>query len=206
MRLQHPAIVSLLDFSFEDKPPWLATEYIGGRTLQTYLKENPRLSLKTVSEILKTLLDALAYAHDQKVIHRDLKPANAMIDVTSGVQVKILDFGLAIIDRFDHEGNETAEDAPVAGISHGRATSTSSRRLHPRRRSDWQRSRSQSVRRRAPTRRRGDDYWWWWQHPREVVVAVVGAACGHPHSVVPAAQEALNAKIDRVLERGRSEL
>jgi serine/threonine protein kinase len=115
MRLRHPAIVSLLDFSFEDTPPWLATEYISGHTLQTHLRENPQLSLEAVIEILKALLDALAYSHDQNVIHRDLKPANLMVDLTSGVQLRILDFGLAIIDNFDHEGNPTARDADVAG-------------------------------------------------------------------------------------------
>ena len=115
MRLRHPAIVPLLDFSFEDSPRWLATEYIRGCTLQTHLREKPQLSLETVVKILKALLDALAYARDQNVIHRDLKPANLMVDLTSDVQLRILDFGIAIIDNFDHEGNLTACDAPVAG-------------------------------------------------------------------------------------------
>jgi eukaryotic-like serine/threonine-protein kinase len=115
MRLRHPAIVSLLDFSFEDEPSWLATEYILGSTLRTYLEEKGPLSLGTLLEILKPLLDGLAYAHDQGVIHRDLKPANLVIDVTGDPKLRILDFVLAIVDRYDHEGRETAANAPLYG-------------------------------------------------------------------------------------------
>jgi len=66
-------------------------------------------------EILKPLLGGLAYAHDQGVIHRDLKPANLVIDVTGVPKLWILDFGLAIVDRYDHEDRATAEFAPLYG-------------------------------------------------------------------------------------------
>lgn len=115
MRLRHPTIVSLLDFSFEDDPSWLATQYVAGSTFETYLKENGPLSAEKVSKILKPLLDGLAYAHDEGVIHRDLKPSNLVIDVTSSIQLRILDFGLAIVDRFDYEGRITAEFASLVG-------------------------------------------------------------------------------------------
>ena len=116
MRLRHPSIVSLLDFSFEDKPPWLATEYIDGSTLQTYLKEHKPLPLEMVLAILKPILEALDYAHGQGVIHRDLKPANLMIEANgSGVRMRMLDFGIAIVDEFDHGDRLTAAGADPLG-------------------------------------------------------------------------------------------
>jgi serine/threonine protein kinase len=116
MRLRHPSIVSLLDFSLEDKPRWLAMEYIDGSTLQTYLREHEHSSLETVLAILRPILDALAYAHSQGVIHRDLKPANLMVEGDgSGVRIRILDFGIAIVDQYDHEGNLTARGADPLG-------------------------------------------------------------------------------------------
>jgi serine/threonine-protein kinase len=39
------------------------------------------------------ICEALAYAHEKKVVHRDIKPANAMW--TRDKKVKLMDFGLA---------------------------------------------------------------------------------------------------------------
>lgn len=109
MRLRHPSIVSLVDFSLVDKPPWLATEYIDGTTLQMYLKEHSPVPMALAVEIVRRILEALDYAHGEKIIHRDLKPANLMIDMEHGVRIRMLDFGIAIVDEFDHAGRQTAE-------------------------------------------------------------------------------------------------
>ena len=43
LRLRHPSIVSIVDFTSEETPPWLATEYLTGSTLKCFL-DTPCLS------------------------------------------------------------------------------------------------------------------------------------------------------------------
>ena len=51
-------------------------QLLTGGSLGNFLKLNKVLSERSVSKILKKLLDGLAYLHSKKIIHRDLKPDN----------------------------------------------------------------------------------------------------------------------------------
>ena len=44
-------------------------------------------------ELLRQLLDALAYCHSRGVVHRDLKPENVLFDMEG--HMRLTDFGLA---------------------------------------------------------------------------------------------------------------
>ncbi|HVN19104.1 MAG TPA: serine/threonine-protein kinase [Dongiaceae bacterium] len=116
LRLRHPTIVSLIDFSSVDKPPWLAMEFVAGIGLKRYMTERAALPMNTVIKIVREVLQGLEYAHSQQIIHRDLKPTNLILQLEQrDFRVRILDFGLAIVDSQDHEGNFTAFGATVAG-------------------------------------------------------------------------------------------
>lgn len=64
----------------------------------------------TWSEVLvvfRALARALVEVHERGVTHRDLKPSNVLVDNDS--QVSIIDFGLALIDRFSGSADHSHE-------------------------------------------------------------------------------------------------
>ncbi|XP_054165274.1 cyclin-dependent kinase 5 homolog, partial [Oppia nitens] len=52
-----------------------------------------RLSFAEIKNILRQILEGIAYIHDRQVIHRDIKPENILVDITG--RVRIADFGFA---------------------------------------------------------------------------------------------------------------
>jgi eukaryotic-like serine/threonine-protein kinase len=93
-RLAHPNIVHLYDLGKAEAGPYLIMELLRGRTLAALLAEGPlepHDAVRVVAEIAR----GLAHAHRQGVVHRDLKPGNAF--VCEDGQVKVLDFGLALV-------------------------------------------------------------------------------------------------------------
>ncbi|MDT8437300.1 MAG: serine/threonine-protein kinase, partial [Gemmatimonadota bacterium] len=92
-RLEHPSIARLSrGDTLPDGTPWFAMEYVDGEPLTDYCRRRGT-SIPGRLELLRTVCEAVQYAHGRAVIHRDLKPSN--IFVKSDGTVKLLDFGIA---------------------------------------------------------------------------------------------------------------
>jgi serine/threonine protein kinase len=89
----------------EDGRPFLAMEYIDGRTLE-FLMRQRRMKIRETIEIGIQLADALEAAHARHLLHRDIKPGNIMLDKRGNV--KLLDFGLAKRFRSESMAPKTA--------------------------------------------------------------------------------------------------
>jgi tetratricopeptide (TPR) repeat protein len=114
--LNHPNIAAIYDVLEDRGEVLLVMEYVEGTTLRDRLAEPG-----TVEQFLGIAIqcaDALAAAHEKKILHSDVKPENIML--TPSGQVKLLDFGVA--RRLGSHGDTTAGSllslgalAPVGG-------------------------------------------------------------------------------------------
>ncbi len=94
-RLRHPNIIEVHSVDVAENAILIDMELVPGRNLADVLKERKGqpLPLGQAAFIVQGVLEALAYAHERRVLHRDIKPANILIG-TKG-EVKLTDFGLA---------------------------------------------------------------------------------------------------------------
>lgn len=103
-RLRHPSIVTASDAGQEGPLHYLVMEYVEGFDLSKLNRLIGEISIYDVSEIGRQMALALSYAHAQGLVHRDIKPSNIMLDNEG--RIKLLDFGLVQIDRWDDELSE----------------------------------------------------------------------------------------------------
>jgi serine/threonine protein kinase/Tol biopolymer transport system component len=90
--LNHPHILTVHDIGeFEDRQ-YIVTEFVDGGTLKDWAKAERR-NWRQIVELLTGVADALASAHEARILHRDIKPANIL--VTKNGYAKLADFGLA---------------------------------------------------------------------------------------------------------------
>ncbi len=97
-RLQHPNLVSVLDFGKTDGGLlYLVMEFVAGEVLGDVMKAGP-MPEERVIDITKRLCLGLAHAHAAGLVHRDFKPDNVVLAAQDqGDTPRILDFGLAIV-------------------------------------------------------------------------------------------------------------
>src|SRR5262249_28553866 len=111
----HPAIATVFEVGADGDVPFIAMEYVAGRTLRDTLASP--WEVVPLIKIAIPIADALARAHKAGVVHRDLKPENVMLDADGAP--KILDFGVARIFDTPASGAQPADDQPAVKTSEG---------------------------------------------------------------------------------------
>jgi tRNA A-37 threonylcarbamoyl transferase component Bud32 len=90
--LDHPNLARVYDLDFHDGRAFIVMEYIPGRTLEQFARQNKVGPLKAAILVAK-LARALAVAHRRGILHRDIKPKNILIDERG--EPRLIDFGMA---------------------------------------------------------------------------------------------------------------
>jgi serine/threonine protein kinase/Tfp pilus assembly protein PilF len=117
--LNHPGICTVHSIEQHEGEQFIVMELLEGTPLAERMGRQP-FELLELLDIGVQIADALESAHSKGIVHRDLKPANLF--VTPRGKVKILDFGLAKIERSQPLGDETISDSQASRQGGGELT------------------------------------------------------------------------------------
>jgi serine/threonine-protein kinase len=92
-RLNHPHVVTVIDFGEDDGSPYIVLELVEGETLKQRIKRMGRLPVGEAVAYAIEIGRALSAAHAAHLVHRDVKPQNVLIDQEG--RAKVTDFGIA---------------------------------------------------------------------------------------------------------------
>ncbi|WP_165970381.1 PQQ-binding-like beta-propeller repeat protein [Actinomadura sp. 6K520] len=99
---------AVVDADPEGTPPWLATEYVPGVSLEAAVAAYGAWPEGTVLALGAALAEALESVHAAGVVHRDLKPSNVLLAADGP---RVIDFGIARAA----EATELTETGMVVG-------------------------------------------------------------------------------------------
>ncbi|WP_275416284.1 protein kinase domain-containing protein [Actinoplanes xinjiangensis] len=103
--------------------PWLAVEYVPGRTLRQHVDGRGPLAPRLVAALGALAAEGLITIQDAGLIHRDLKPANIMLGADGP---RIIDLGIAVLSEGHEHLTQTGQTmGTVAYMSPEQATGES---------------------------------------------------------------------------------
>lgn len=82
----------VVDADPEAARPWMATQYVPGRSLADRIRERGALKDGELRQLALGLVEALRDIHRAGVVHRDLKPANVLMAEDGP---RVIDFGIS---------------------------------------------------------------------------------------------------------------
>jgi calcium-dependent protein kinase len=93
-RLSHPNIMQVFEFYNDNTNFYIVSEFCSGGELFDCITEQGVFSEGDAASIMKQILSAICYSHENSIVHRDLKPENILLDDKSMERVlKIIDWG-----------------------------------------------------------------------------------------------------------------
>ncbi len=109
--IQHANIVTVYDLGESEGQLYIAMELVEGRDLADMIALRDPLALERKLDITIEVLTGLHFAHQRGVIHRDVKPSN--VRVMPDGRVKIMDFGIARLQKADATGSGAVVGTPT---------------------------------------------------------------------------------------------
>jgi serine/threonine protein kinase/tetratricopeptide (TPR) repeat protein len=110
--LNHPNICTVYAIEQHERQHFIAMELLEGQTLAQMIGQQA-FAIDALLPLAIQITDALESAHAKGIVHRDIKPAN--IFITGRGQAKILDFGLAKMERHGSGGQASFAETVLPG-------------------------------------------------------------------------------------------
>lgn len=105
VKIIHPNIITIFDHFQSEHCLYLILEYCpNGSVYDLISKKEQRLTLETLVDLFKQILQATNYIHSIGIAHRDIKPKNILFDQHN--RPKLADFGLAEFFRSNQKEKE----------------------------------------------------------------------------------------------------
>lgn len=129
-RLQHPNIAKSLKFGITTDFVYIVYEFVEGQSLDKLLLKKESVDAEVAVKITLQLLAALGTAHNNGILHRDVKPSNIIVD--DHANIKLLDFGVAILMQETQDQRLTRSNQLVGSIAYMAPESLSKAKLDPK--------------------------------------------------------------------------
>ncbi|WP_225827607.1 protein kinase domain-containing protein [Streptomyces naphthomycinicus] len=97
---------AVVDADPEAETPWMATQYVPGRSLAALVRDHGPLRAAELRPLALGLVEALRDIHRAGVVHRDLKPANVLLAADGP---RVIDFGISRAAESHHALTETGQ-------------------------------------------------------------------------------------------------
>ena len=97
-KISHPNITNVYEIFEDSKKYYIMMEYLQGGELFEAITSSGSFSEFSAAKIMKQLLSAVNYLHNNNIVHRDLKPENIMLTSEpkeGNYEIKLIDFGAA---------------------------------------------------------------------------------------------------------------
>jgi eukaryotic-like serine/threonine-protein kinase len=120
--LKHRGIVEVYDSGEIEMACFIALELIEGPTLAQWIKDQDYISPRLAASIVRSVAEAIHFAHGRGIVHRDLKPSNILLRPAGGggefpYEPIVTDFGLARRPRIAEMSVLTGTQA-IIGTDH----------------------------------------------------------------------------------------
>jgi len=98
--IDHDSIIKMIDCYEDAEYVHIVTEkYTGGELFDQIIKKSTPFgcfSERKAADVIMSLLEAVAYLHENDIVHRDIKPENILFESNEkDAAIKLIDFGLS---------------------------------------------------------------------------------------------------------------